>query len=59
MQVIKLYQKPNKPEYMHLVKRVDKSILVNFPLHSRYGLRSAKWLDLDVIYVDWIRHFSD
>ena len=57
MQIIKLYQKPNKPEYMHLVRRAGNSILVNSPWHLKYGLRTAKWLDLDAIYVDWIRQF--
>lgn len=59
MQIIKLYKNSQKPEFMHLIRQDGNFILVNYPLEKRYGLRTAKWIDLDSVHVDWIRDFSE
>jgi hypothetical protein len=58
MQVIKLYRKPDKPEYMALICQVGNEILVNYPLDVRYGKRTARWFDVNEVYIDWIREFK-
>ena len=56
--VIKFYQKPNKPEFMALIRQVGNSILVNYPLDKPYRKRSAKWVDLDSVYIEWVKEFA-
>lgn len=58
MKIIKLYIKPNNPLFMHLIKRVNNEILVNYPLDITYRKRNARWLDVRNIYIDWIREFT-
>ena len=55
MRVIKLYRKPNKPEFMAYISRKGDEILVNYPIGIRYGKRNAMWLNLNEVYIDWIR----
>ena len=57
MRVIKLYRKPNKPEFFILVRRKANEILLNYPLELPERKRSARWLGLDEVYIDWIREF--
>lgn len=55
MLVAKVYTRPNKPEFWHLVAyRPDWGLLVNYPLDVIYRRRTAKWVALDEIYIDWI-----
>lgn len=59
MKIIKLYQKPNKPEFYIYVRRMGDEILLNYPLEVPDRKRMAKWLHLNTIYIDWIRTFDD
>ena len=58
MVVIKLYQKPDKPEFYAYV-RSDKEwgLLVNYPIDKPDSKRSAKWIDPNIVRIDWIREF--
>jgi hypothetical protein len=58
MNVIKLYRSPNKPEYMALICQVGDEILVNYPIDVRYGKRTARWFNINEVYIDWIRRFA-
>lgn len=44
---------------MSLIRQVGNSILVNYPLEKTYRKRSAKWIDLNDVYVEWVRGFTD
>ena len=57
MKVIKLYRKPNKPEFYVLVRRGERGLLVNYPIHLPDRKRLARWFDLNEVYVDWIKEF--
>lgn len=58
MKVIKLYRKPDKPEFFVYVKRGEQGILVNYPIDVPDRKRSAKWLGLNEVYIDWIKEFT-
>jgi len=58
MRIIKLYQKPNKPEFYKVVRWDNDSILVNYPLDKPHSKRMARWFYFDEIYIDWIRQLS-
>jgi hypothetical protein len=58
MQVIKLYPKPDKPEYYKVVRVGELGLLVNYPIDKPNYKREAKWLDLSKVYVDWIKTFD-
>ena len=57
MRVIKLYRKPNNPEYYALIKTGVLGLLVNYPIDKPDRKRSARWLGLNEVYIDWIREF--
>jgi hypothetical protein len=57
MKVIKLYRKPDKPEYFKFVRGDSRAILVNYPIDKPNRKREARWFYADEIYVDWIRTF--
>ena len=57
MLVIKLYRKPNKPEFFIFVRRNDNEILVNYPIEVPDRKRHARWLGLNEVYIDWIKEF--
>jgi hypothetical protein len=57
MRVIKLYRKPDKPEFFVLVRRVNNEILLNYPIDVPDRKRHARWLGLNEVYIDWIREF--
>ena len=59
MKIIKLYRKPNQPEFFIYVRQVGDEILVNYPIDKPERKRMARWLQLDTIYIDWIRTFND
>ena len=58
MLVIKLYRKPDKPEFFRLVK-FDSSmgLLVNYPIDVVDRKRMARWFNPDEVYIDWIKEF--
>lgn len=59
MIIAKVYIKPNKPQFWHLVKyRPDWGLLVNYPLDVPYGKRTAKWVLPQDIHIDWIVEFE-
>ena len=57
MKVIKLYRKPDKPEFYKLVRSDNHALLVNYPIDVPNSKRMARWLYADEIYVDWVRTF--
>jgi hypothetical protein len=58
MKVIKLYRKPDKPEFYKLVRSDAHALLVNYPIDVVNSKRSARWFYADEVYVDWVRTFS-
>ena len=59
MLVMKLYRKPDKPEFFIYVRRKGNDILLVYPLDLPERKRSARWLGLNEVYIDWIREFSE
>lgn len=59
MKVIKLYRKPNKPEFFAYVKHGEQGILVNYPIDVPNRKRYARWFFFDEVYIDWVKEFSD
>lgn len=57
MRVVKLYRKPDKPEFFILVRRIANEILLVYPIELPERKRQARWLSLDEVYIDWIREF--
>ena len=57
MRVIKLYRKPDKPEFFILVRRIANEILLVYPIELPERKRHARWLSLDEVYIDWIKEF--
>lgn len=57
MRVVKLYRKPDKPEFYVFVRSGERGLLVNYPLHLPDSKRVARWFDLNEVYVDWIKEF--
>lgn len=57
MRVVKLYRKPDKPEFFIWVRCVGKEVLLVYPPDVPERKRMARWLNLDEIYIDWIREF--
>jgi len=60
MKVIKLYRRPDKPEFYRLV-RVDKDmgLLLNYPIELPDVKRSARWVQPNEVFIDWIREVCD
>lgn len=58
MKVIKLFRKPNKPEFYAYVRRGEHGLLVNYPIESPDFKRNARWFSLNEVYVDWIKEFG-
>ena len=57
MKVVKLYRKPDKPEFYVFVRVGEMGMLVNYPIDKPDRKRSARWFDLNDVYVDWIKEF--
>ena len=57
MKVIKLYRKPDKPEFYKLVRSDAHALLVNYPIDVGNSKRQARWFYADEVYVDWVRTF--
>ena len=59
MKVVKLYRKPDKPEYFKLVKVNDQGdMLLNYPIGSPDSKRSAVWIAPNNVRVEWIKEFN-
>ena len=57
MLIIKLYRKPDKPEFFIYVRRLGDEILLLYPIEVPDRKRQARWLGLNEVYIDWIREF--
>jgi hypothetical protein len=57
MLVIKLYRKPDKPEFYSLVRWNGRRLLVNYPIEVPNNKRHARWFEFNEVYIDWIREF--
>jgi len=57
MLVIKLYRKPNKPEFYSLIRWNGGRLLVNYPIEVPYNKRHARWFEFNEVYIDWVREF--
>lgn len=57
MKVIKLYRKPDKPEFFAFIKTGKLGLLVEYPIDKPYQKRNARWLDLNEVYIDWVKEF--
>ena len=58
MRVIKLYRKPNEPEFYMYEKTGERGILVAYPIDVPNRKRSARWFGLNEVYVEWIQEFK-
>jgi hypothetical protein len=59
MVVIKVYQKPDKPEFYAYVRSGKWGLLVTYPISKPDSKRSAKWIDPNIVRIDWIKEFYD
>lgn len=59
MKVVKLYRKPDQPEFFVFTKCDEQGILVNYPTGVPDRMRGARWFLFDEVYIDWIREFAD
>lgn len=57
MIVVKLYRKPNKPEFYSLIRWNGGRLLVNYPIEVPDHKRHARWFEFNEVYIDWIREF--
>jgi hypothetical protein len=57
MKIVKLYRKPDKPEFYILVRSGGLGFLVNYPIDKPDTKRIARWFNLDEVYIDWVREF--
>jgi hypothetical protein len=61
MKVLKLYTKPDKPEFYKVVRVGELGLLVNYPIDKPNHKREAKWLGfnaLSMMHIDWIKTFA-
>ena len=58
MRVIKLYRKPNKPEFFEFIRVGEWGLLVAYPIDKPNRKRLARWLGLNDVYIDWVREFK-
>ena len=59
MKVMKVFSKPDKPEFYEYVRRGELGVLVNYPIDKPYGKRMAKWIDPNIVRIEWIKEFSN
>ena len=59
MKIIKLYRKPDQPEFYVYIKRVGDEILLNYPVDKPDRKRMARWLHIHTIHIDWVKEFRD
>lgn len=58
MQIVKLYRKPDKPEFMKLIRLGEWGMLVNYPIDKPDRKREARWIAPSDVYIDWIKTFK-
>lgn len=58
MRVVKLYRKPNQPEFVKLVRVEGGEMLVNYPIDKPDWKREARWIAPSEVHVDWIKTFE-
>lgn len=58
MKVIKLYRKPNEPEFYMFERTGERGILVAYPIAVPNRKRMARWFGLDEVYIDWVKEFK-
>jgi hypothetical protein len=58
MRVVKLYRKPNQPEFVKLVRVEGGEMLVNYPINKPDHLRQARWVVPSEVFIDWIKTFE-
>lgn len=60
MLVIKLYRKPDTPEFFRLVGfDKDMGLLLNYPIEVPDVKRVARWVKPSEVFIDWIREVRD
>ena len=60
MLIIKLYHKPDKPEFYRLVRfDKDMGLLLNYPIEVPDSKRTAVWINSNNVRVEWIKEFAD
>lgn len=58
MKIVKLYRKPNAPEFYKMVRCDAHAFLVNYPIDKPDSKREARWFYFDEVYIDWVREFG-
>lgn len=58
MQVVKLYRKPNQPEFVKLVCLGEWGMLVNYPIDKPDWKREARWIAPSEVHIEWIKTFE-
>ncbi len=58
MRVIKLYRKPDTPEYFKLVKVDGGEMLLDYPIDVPNWKRLCRWVKPEEVYIDWIKTFE-
>jgi len=58
MKIVKLYRKPDKPEFFILVRTKGHEMLLNYPLDKPDRKREARWLNMNEVYIDWVREIK-
>jgi hypothetical protein len=55
MKIVKLYRKSDNPEFFILVRTKGNEMLLNYPLDKPDRKREARWLNMNEVYIDWVR----
>ena len=58
MQIVKLYRKPNQPEYVKLERVENGELLVVYPIDKPDSKRHARWLKQTDVHIEWIKTFE-
>ncbi len=60
MVIVKLYRKPDKPEFFKLVGfDRDLGLLLNYPIEAPEFKRMARWVKPDEVFIEWVRLFKE
>ncbi len=58
MKVVKLYRKPDEPEYYKLVRIVGNEMLLDYPISKPNRFRMCRWIKQSDVYIEWIRTYE-
>ena len=58
MRIVKLYRKPNQPEFVKLVRFEGGEMLVNYPISKPDRKREARWVVPSEVFIEWIKTFE-